>query len=59
MDMVVVEDCSVDETTGAQSSMQNLRTERSWRKYIMRHACLRVAARQDYLTAILLPLSLM
>jgi hypothetical protein len=39
--------------------MQNLPTERPWRKYIMRHACLRFEARQDYLSEILLPISRM
>ncbi len=32
----------------------NLRTERSWRKHVMRHACLR-RSKQDYLEGILTP----
>src|SRR5215472_7036264 len=56
-EVVVVDDCSVGETTGARSSMQNLRTERSWRN--VRYASRLSASERTGLSwGILLPISL-
>src|SRR5215469_9743775 len=51
--VVVLGEFSAGVTTGARSSMHNLRTERSWRNDLMRHARPASWRRRDYLCGIL------